>query len=381
MKSVGFKFKSNWSLLAFSILLTCQFFQHSVWAGGNGLSGGSFAFCNQSLVSFKIDMDKIEGYSDFKKHVKKLALKLPKLSDNLAKIKEFDWYFFPINNGNTQCHFMKNQASDKIVGMENLGIQIDQPIKFNYKAKQIYIRGDLFSRQKDKGMQLFNEAVRNLCSRQDEAPDICVANTRVVLDYQEKYSSGDEIILQLLSRPYALWRDDLIGSTQSYKKVLVEMAKIKVDSINELKVAINNSYKSFISKNSCIEEPKLLISDFSELSFKSWTCLTQKDGSGNTNERVVDNTTELQTLLKEKERLSSEIWNNFVSSIFNSYQSRDQSFEEVQQYYYSQLSPAASLNLKMLNENRRLKGFDIFLSQSETQKLMDAFVSDAMNYK
>lgn len=66
-------------------------------------------------------------------------------------------------------------------------------------------------------MQLFNEAVRNLCSRQDEAPDICVANTRVVLDYQEKYSSGDEIILQLLSRPYALWRDDLIGSTQSYK--------------------------------------------------------------------------------------------------------------------------------------------------------------------
>lgn len=83
-----------------------------------------------------------------------------------------------------------------------MGIRVDQPIKYNGRARQIYIRGDLFEVQKDKGHQLYNEGVRLACRstyRGDEE-NICVTNTRAVLDNHSRYPDGESLKAALLAK-------------------------------------------------------------------------------------------------------------------------------------------------------------------------------------
>lgn len=81
----------NLTSISRTLLFVClAIFGPPVLAGGTGLSGGSFAFCNQSLTTYLTPMSEIPGYSSYQSLIHVIAKKLPKLAQKLRSVENFD---------------------------------------------------------------------------------------------------------------------------------------------------------------------------------------------------------------------------------------------------------------------------------------------------
>lgn len=206
----------------------------------------SFAFCNENLTTYHRPMREVRGYDGYLRLVSEIAGKLPVLGRSLRNIESLDWYYFAKKQGKAKCQFVSNDSRN-IPGMSNMGIRFEQAIQFDVRAGRIFVRGDVFDKQRDLERQLFNLAITFLCGNshdQEADKKICASNVGSILADHRNYSTVEKLKMALAKKPKSL-AERYVGISREAARAQIRVGENLLYQIADYEQAVVAAFADF----------------------------------------------------------------------------------------------------------------------------------------